>query len=100
MNFKFKIEKKDNQIKGIAFSNREIHSALFNELNKACHNAVNKYNGNLDWCDSFIKFEYDGLYYEQIKGYPCKGCIFDKNKCRHPYFETKPNCVDKIYKES
>lgn len=97
-NFKFKIEKKENQIKGVAFSNRQIHAVLFNELNTACHNAVNKFNGKLDWCDLFVKFEHNGKYYEQIKGeHLCTGCVFHKEKCEHPYFETKPNCIGKIY---
>lgn len=64
-------------------------------------------NHELDWCDTFVEFTYEGVTYTQIKLDPhlhCKGCAFnveDENgmqiRCSHPYFETKPNCNHRIY---
>jgi hypothetical protein len=97
-NFKFKIERINANFKGIAFSNRQIHAGLFNELNTACHTVINRFNGKLDWCELFVKFEHNGKHYEQIKSEKlCFGCVFNTLKCEHPYFETKPHCDNKIY---
>lgn len=98
MNFKFKIEK--DLESGIAFSNNKIHAGLFNLLNMACHEAINKFNGKLDWIQTFVKFQHEGKKYEQVeaKNY-CEGCVFSHNICTHPYFTTKPHCTGKVYIE-
>lgn len=99
MNFKFRIE--NGSKKGIAYSNNKIPMGLFNLLNLACHEAINKFNGKLEWIDTFVKFEKDGKKYEQIKSDKlCEGCTFNKEKCIHPYFDTKPHCTGKIYIEN
>lgn len=99
MNYKFKIEKGNES--GISFSNNKIHAGLFNLLNNACHEAINRFNGKLDWIESFVRFEKDGKKYEQIKSEnQCVGCVFYKENCIHPFFETKPYCTGKIYIET
>lgn len=99
MNFKFRIEK--DYKSGIAFSNNKMHAGLFNLLNLACHEAINRFNGKLYWMETFVKFEKDGKNYEQIKSDKlCEGCVFDKDNCIHPYFKTKPHCEGKIYIET
>lgn len=99
MNFKFRIEKENKS--GVSFSNNKIPAGLFNLLNNACHEAINKFNGRLDWIDSFVRFEKDGKKYEQIKSEKkCEGCIFYQENCIHPFFETKPYCNGKIYIET
>lgn len=64
-------------------------------------------NHELDWCDTFVEFTYEGVTYTQIKSDPsllCKGCVFSREnengihvRCAHPYFETKPHCAGRIY---
>jgi len=104
VNFRFKIDihkdELNNVFKGIAYSNNKIPAGLFNYLNKACHTAIDKYNGKLEWYDTFIRFKHCGVNYTQVKSINiCNGCAFHyKNNCVHPYFSTKPICEGKIYK--
>lgn len=96
MNYRFKIDKIKET--GISFSNNKIPAGLFNLLNKKCHEAINMYYGKLDWIQNFVHFEKDGKKYEQISSDKlCEGCVFNKENCVHPYFDTKPHCTGKIY---
>lgn len=100
--FKFKITKKDNGVSGISVSNKQIHAGLFNLLNNSAHRAVMEFNGELDWYETFIRFEHDGKKYIQIPTTPftCDGCCFMVDyRCTHPHFKTKPVCSGKIYVE-
>ena len=106
--FKFRMEIKDGKITGVAYSNRRIHGGLHTQLNKACHDAVKRFNGDFDWQEVYIKFYHNGKYYEQVKSKynreetsnGCYGCVFSKIRCDHPYFDTKPYCTGKIYIET
>lgn len=99
MVFKFKIDSKNES--GTSFSNRQIHGGLYALLNKACRDAINKFNGRLEWFETFIRFESNGKKYEQIKSENlCEGCVFNKENCVHPFFDTKPYCTGKIYIET
>lgn len=99
--FKFKIENNDTEFKGFSVSNQKIPLGLFFELNKACHTVIDRVNGKTSWYDTLVRFEHNGKLYIQIKSeHMCSGCVFlDTNSvgCNHPYFDTKPNCDEKIY---
>lgn len=86
----------------ISYSNRQIPTSIFFELNNAVHDAIDKVNGKLDWKQSYIRFRHNGKNYYQVPARlnSCDGCCFHTAaKCTHPYFKTKGNCTGKIYKE-
>lgn len=98
--FRFQIHKEPSSVKGMVVSNNKIHQGLFNLLSKACHEAVNRFNGKLDWYETYIYFECKGKKYTQVKGTRlCDGCVFWEDDCIHPHFTTKPHCEGKIYKQ-
>ena len=99
--YKFRLETKDNEVSGMAFNNNRIYAGLHTKLNNACHEAVNRFNGKLDWQDVYVKFEHEGKHYEQVKSERnCSMCAFEGERCEHPHFDTKPYCDGKIYVES
>lgn len=100
--FKFKITKENGKVSGISVLNRQIHAGLFKLLNDNAHKSIMEFNGELDWYDTFIRFEHNGKAYTQIKAnpYTCTGCCFlVNNRCTHPHFNVKPICSGKIYIE-
>ncbi|MDR2993571.1 MAG: hypothetical protein LBV11_07020 [Bacillus cereus] len=104
-NFKFKITPMSNgTVIGVSYSNRQIHGRLFKLLNDKAHEAIQEFNGHLDWRETFIEFEHKGKKYRQIKANDqtlCEGCCFNGIvlDCIHPFFYTKGNCRGRIYIE-
>lgn len=103
MNYKAKLTQDANgEWHIISYSNRQIPTSIFFELNNAVHDAIDKVNGKLDWKRSYIRFRHNGKTYHQEGTIftHCEGCCFrTREKCTHPYFSTKGNCTGKIYKE-
>ena len=100
--FKFRITNENEKVSGICFSNRQIDAGLFRLLNYNAHKAIREFNGELDWCETFVRFEHEGKKYIQVKTTPftCDRCCFhENNRCVHPHFSVKPFCIDKIYIE-
>lgn len=103
MKYKAELTQKENgEWRIISYSNRLIPYSILSELNNAVHDVIDRVNGKLDWRQTFIRFRYDGktYYQEPARLNSCDGCCFrTREKCTHPYFETKGNCTGKIYKE-
>lgn len=91
-----------NPYRGISFSNRQLPMGLLDLLNEKMHEAIDKFNGKLEWKRTLVQFEHDGVKYEQyvLDGckQPCLGCCFSQKKdgigCQHPHYldGTKGTC--------
>ena len=93
--YKARIEGGDgNPYRGISFSNRQLPMGLLDLLNEKMHEAIDKFNGKLEWRRTLVQFEHDGVKYEQyvLDGckQPCLGCCFSQKKdgigCQHPHY--------------
>ena len=73
-------------------------------LSDVVRDYAKEWNGDLAWRKVYIRFEHQGITYEQIDQQPglyCAGCIFypgdERGGCTHPYYDTKGRCGGKIY---
>lgn len=79
---------------GVSYSNQQIPLGLMKILNDKMHEAIDEYNGDLEWRTDFYSFVQDGVRYRQYvpenQKQPCEGCCFrfDRNGvgCQHPHY--------------
>ena len=94
----------EGELHGLSFGNQQIPMGLFNALNIAMHEVVDRFNGKTAWKENYIKFTHNGKRYEQFDGKdaknPCIDCVFLSKRCQHPHYHdgSKGYC-GKPYRE-
>lgn len=105
VNYKARLWVDENsELHGLSFGNNQIPLGLFDALNEAMHEVVDRFNGKTAWKENYIKFTDNGKRYEQFDGKdakdPCIDCIFLSKQCQHPHYHdgSKGYC-GKPYRE-
>ena len=79
------------ELHGISFSNQQIPIGLFNALNNAIHEVIDRFNEKTTWNENYIKFTDNGKRYEQFDGKdnntPCSDCVVRGIHCQHPQYD-------------
>ena len=80
----------DGELHCMSFENQRIPILLFDALNYAVHEVMDRFRGKTSWKEEYIKFSDNGKRYEQFDGkdanMPCNDCVFLGKHCQHPHF--------------